>query len=85
MATVERYETKNGATLYMVRYRTPERGQTMKRGFRTKRDAELFAATVEVAKARGDYVAPALGRVTIGELAADWLARSSRRRRHRAS
>lgn len=53
----------------------PGRGQTDKRGFKTKREAELFAATVEVAKAKGEYVAPKLGRVTVGELAGDWLGR----------
>ena len=37
MATIEPYQTGSGATLYMVRYRRPDRGQTMKRGFRTKR------------------------------------------------
>ena len=62
----------------MVRYRKPDRGQTMKRGFKTKRDAQLFAATVEVSKARGEYVAPSLGRVMVGELAANWLGRKQR-------
>ena len=50
----------------------------MKRGFATKRDAQLFAATVEVNKAKGEYVAPALGRATVGELAPNWLARKQR-------
>lgn len=75
MATIEKYQTRSGATLYRVRYRKPDRKQTQKRGFTTKRDAELFAATVEVAKARGEYVAPAVGRTTIGELGPAWLAR----------
>lgn len=75
MATISRYQTVSGATFYMVRYRTPERGQTMKRGFRTKRDAERWANTVEVDKMVGAYVAPSLGRITVGELAPDWLAR----------
>ncbi|ORJ52595.1 tyrosine-type recombinase/integrase [Mycobacterium simiae] len=75
MATIERYQNRSGATLYRVRYRTPDRRSTQKRGFRTKRDAELFAATVEVTKARGEYIAPSLGRVTVGELAPDWLVR----------
>ena len=44
-------------------YRTPERGQTDKRGFKTKRDAEAFAATIEVLKMRGEYVAPTHARV----------------------
>jgi hypothetical protein len=75
MATITKYQTASGATLYRVRYRTPDRGQTQKRGFTTKRDAEAFAATVEVAKLRGEYVAPALGKVTVAELGPAWLAR----------
>ncbi len=49
MASVEAYETSTGRR-YRVRYRTPERRQTDKRGFRTKREAEDFLATVEVSK-----------------------------------
>lgn len=67
MATISRYETASGATLWRVRYRTPDRRQTDKRGFKTKRDAEAFAATVEVSKLKGEYVAPALGKITVGE------------------
>jgi len=37
--------------------------------------AELYAATVEVTKAKGEYIVPSLGRVTVGELAPEWLAR----------
>lgn len=74
MATIERYTTKAGAR-YRVRYRTPDHRQTDKRGFRTKRDAEAFAATVEVEKLTGSYVAPTLGRITVSELAPDWLSR----------
>ncbi|CRK54416.1 conserved hypothetical protein [Rhodococcus sp. RD6.2] len=74
MATIEPYETKSGKR-YRVRYRTPDHKQTDKRGFRTKRDAEMFAATVEVEKMTGSYVAPALGRITVSELGADWLER----------
>lgn len=75
MATISKYQNASGATLYRVRYRTPDRGQTDKRGFRTKRDAEAFANTVEVEKLTGSYVAPALGRVTVDELGPDWLKR----------
>ncbi|MFF0816156.1 tyrosine-type recombinase/integrase [Rhodococcus sp. NPDC003318] len=74
MATIESYSTAAGKR-YMVRYRTPDRASTKKRGFKTKRDAEAFAATVEVEKLTGSYVAPALGRITVEELAPDWLAR----------
>ncbi len=75
MATISKYQTSSGTSLYRVRYRTPDNRQTDKRGFRTKRDAELFSATVEVTKAKGEYVAPKLGRITVNELAPDWLAR----------
>jgi len=61
MATISSYKTSQGQTRYRVRYRTPDRRQTDKRGFRTKRDAEQFAATVEVAKMRGEYVPPTVG------------------------
>ena len=74
MATIESYPTKSGRR-YRVRYRTPDHRQTDKRGFRTKRDAESFAATVEVEKLRGEYVAPSLGKITVAELAPEWLQR----------
>ncbi|MDZ7883298.1 MAG: Arm DNA-binding domain-containing protein [Mycobacterium sp.] len=74
MATIERYETTSGTTRYRVRYRTPDKRQTDKRGFKTKRDAEAFANQLEVDKRRGAYVAPAAGRVKLGEYAGEWLA-----------
>jgi integrase len=74
VATRSSYNTAQGKR-YRVRYRTPDRRQTDKRGFRTKRDAEQFAATVEVAKMHGEYIAPTLGRITIRELGPAWLER----------
>lgn len=76
MATVEAYDTKAGRR-YRVRYRTPDRRQTDKRGFTTKRDAERFARTVEVAKDRGEWIDPADTRVTVGELGERWIASRS--------
>lgn len=75
MATIEKYQTSSGAKLYRVRYRTPDNRQTDKRGFTTKRAAEAFAASVEVSKLRGEYVAPRDARVTLGELGPAWLER----------
>jgi integrase len=75
VATIESYETSTGAKRYMVRYRTPQRTQTKKRGFKTKRDVREFAATVEVEKMTGQYVQPSLGMITVGELAPVWLSR----------
>ncbi|KHK98324.1 integrase [Microbacterium mangrovi] len=72
MGSVEPYETVKGRR-YRVRYRTPENKQTDKRGFRTKRDADLFLASVELSKARGEFVDAAAGRVVLAELARGWL------------
>jgi hypothetical protein len=73
MATIKAYTTAGGKR-YRVRYRKPGGAQTDKRDFTTKRDAELYLANVEVKKSTGDYVDPARGKITIGELGAKWLA-----------
>ena len=72
MATIEPYTTASGAKRYRVRYRTPDRRQTDKRGFRTKRDAKAFAATVEHSKLTGAYISPSAGRVTVAQVAVRW-------------
>lgn len=66
MATISKYQTAGGETLYRVRYRKPDGKQTDKRGFTTKRDAERWANRVEVSKMTGDYIAPSLGKATVG-------------------
>ncbi len=75
MATIEAYKLTGGETRYRVRYRTPDRRQTDKRGFRTKRDAEAFANAVEVKKLTGEFISETAGRITVAELAPDWLTR----------
>jgi integrase len=77
LATINRYQTASGTTLYRVRYRAPDNRQTDKRGFATKKAAQEFANNVEVAKTRGEYAAPSTGRVTIGQLGPEWLARQA--------
>ena len=72
MASVEPYETSSGRR-WRVRYRKPDQSQTSQRGFKTKKDAELFLATVEIGKASGTYIDPATARITIGQLGDDWL------------
>ena len=66
------YETAKGRR-YRARYRKPDGTPTEKRGFATKREAELFLSTVTVAKATGNYIDPALAKVAIGNLALGWL------------
>ncbi len=74
MATISSYTTSAGKR-YRVRYRTPDHRQTDKRGFKTKRDAQAFAATVEVKKLTGEFIPESAGRITVGELAPAWLER----------
>lgn len=73
MGSIELYETAVGRR-YRVRYRKPDRSQTQKRGFRTKRDAEQYLATQEVAQMRGEWVDPRRSRVDVSIVAADWIA-----------
>lgn len=75
MATIEKYETSSGSTLYRVRYRKTDNRQTDKRGFRTKKAAEAFANTVEVKKLTGEFIPETAGRITVAELGPDWLTR----------
>jgi len=56
-----------GGHWHCARYRIPDNNQTCKRGFRTKRDAELFLAYVEIAENSGRYVYPTQARATICE------------------
>lgn len=72
MATIHKYETAGG-TRYEVRYRQPSGKTTRKRGFERKIDARRWAERIETTKQDGTYVAPSLGRVTVGELADKWL------------
>ncbi|BAH52230.1 tyrosine-type recombinase/integrase [Rhodococcus opacus] len=74
MATISSYDTAAGKR-WEVRYRTPERKSTRRRGFTSKRQAQDFAATVEVEKMRGEYVPPKLGHITMGEVGPAWLER----------
>lgn len=72
MTSISSYDTKNGIR-YRVRYTKPDGSQTDKRGFKRKRDAELWASeNVITAKARGMYVDPMDSKITIGELGEEY-------------
>lgn len=75
MATIQKYETSSGKTLFEVRYRTPDHRSTRKRGFETLRAAKAFAATTESAKLKGEFVSVSAGRTTVAELGPAWLER----------
>lgn len=69
--SIEPYETSKGRR-YRVRYRKPDKSQTAKRGFKTKKEAELFLASTTLRKVNGDYVDPTQGRRTVAEFAEQW-------------
>ena len=76
MATIESYQDARGSKRYMVRYRTPQQTQTKKRGFRTKRDAEDFANTVDVRKLQGQLRSPVAGQNHHRRISPNWLSRN---------
>lgn len=73
MASITR-DTRTKSKLWRIQYRKPDGKTTTKGGFRTKREAEAFAATVEVSKLTGSYIAPSDARATVGTLGTEWLA-----------
>lgn len=76
--SIEPYETKAGRR-YRVRYRKPGGKQSQKRGFRTKRDAELWAAESRLAMSHGGFVDPSAGRALMNDLMRDFVARKGAR------
>ncbi|UFS57649.1 tyrosine-type recombinase/integrase [Subtercola endophyticus] len=68
MGSVNRYATAHGPR-YRVRFRKPDHSHGEKRGFRTKKEADLYLADVELRKSRGTYVDPMRGRITVS----DWI------------
>ncbi|NEN07639.1 site-specific integrase [Diaminobutyricibacter tongyongensis] len=76
MGSITAYESAAGKR-YRVRYRKPDHSQTDKRGFRTKREAELFLASVVTKKATGQYIDPTAARATVDRLGVAWLASRS--------
>jgi integrase len=76
MGHIEKRDRDKG-TVYRVRYRTPT-GRELSKTFRRKVDAQKFLATVEADMARGDWVDPTLGNVTLDEWSERWLASKRR-------
>jgi integrase len=72
MGSIEAYQTAKGKR-YRVLYRRPNNVQTQKRGFATKRSAELFLAEVEVSKSRGSYIDPSKSRITVSAWVDEWM------------
>gem|GEM_PF-100896 len=78
MAHVEKRVTSHGAR-YEVRYRAPDGGERS-RTFRTRRDADRFAFTVEADKLRGAWVDPRSAARSFGDVAREWLGSNPAKR-----
>lgn len=72
MGSIHPYVT-NGGRRYRISYRKPDGRQATLRGFRTKREAELRLAEVEISKNRGEFVDPADARIPLGIVGAEWI------------
>lgn len=72
MASIQTYKTTQGKR-YLVRYKKPDGTHGNKRGFRTKRDAEEFIASVSVAITTNQYIDPRDAKVQVAELGRVWL------------
>lgn len=57
---------------WRARYRGPDKKERS-RHFDRKRDAELWLASIEVSKGRGEWVDPALSKVALGPWILSWL------------
>ena len=68
-----RKRERNGKITYLARHRGPT-GHKISKQFKLKRDAELWLAAEEVAKASSTWVSPAQSKITVGAWADQWLA-----------
>lgn len=65
---------------WRARYRDPAKKEHA-RDFRRRLDAERWLASVEVSKARGEWLDPSLGKIAFGTWADRWLAGQAQLRR----
>jgi integrase len=63
----------NGKKVYDVRMRDPQ-GRQYKKTFRTRKEAEAFESAQHADQARGGWVDPRRGKVSLGEYSSSWIA-----------
>lgn len=61
-----------GRSVWVARVRGPD-GAERGKAFRTRIEAERFTAGSEISKARGEWVDPALGRISLDDWMSAWL------------
>lgn len=72
MASIVRRKTRNGDNRYDVRYRDVS-GKVHTETYRTRREAERGANTVEADKLRGAWIDPRAATQTFRSVSSDWL------------
>ena len=75
MVSYEKYSLADGSTRWRVWWRNPEHKRRNKSKFKTKKEAELWAAEhITMALDRGAYVDPQGGKALIGPLGDEYIA-----------
>jgi integrase len=82
MASITRRRTSNGQSRYDVRY-WASAGTQRSQTFRTRKEAERCASTVEADQHRGAWIDPRAGRITFAEYAERWMDQHKDRHRPR--
>lgn len=79
MASIKQYAAKSGpkGKLWRVQYQSPDGKGKQKRGFRTRDEAELWAAENLVDMAAGTWIDPQKAKTKISALWAPWIASKS--------
>ena len=80
--SIEMYTTKEGERRYLVRLRAAT-GKVYNRSFRTKREAETFAAREKADRSRGAWVDPRQTTISVKQYADRWMCRPDLRPRTR--
>lgn len=73
MASIKRYKKAKGYG-WRVQYRAPDGTSRTKQGFRTKDEAQTWAAANTIDQATGSWIDPTAGKVTVNALGGRWLA-----------
>lgn len=77
MASVKKYETAKGYA-WRVQYRSPDGKSRTKQGFRTKTEAQAWAAKTEANISDNDWTAPELGKKPVEDLWGSWWTSKKR-------
>src|SRR5579884_2195535 len=71
--SIEQRKLSTGKTVYDVRLRPPGGGKEYSKTFRTRKEAERYQAAELVDKARGAWIDPRKGRITLADYCASWM------------